>query len=182
MKLNPHTMMTKFASGSFAALLISGAPAGAQNIVAPIALEQTAPAIPVEQSAIAAASGDNLEAPAPAEKTQAPVAKPAEIVQDYTEQIGSGLKERERRLTLLNEAMMKLREAGETEDAMRVEERIHALLSMPAPSQANAQVRAELDKMRARNDELIVQMVAMEEELKRYRGNGGSASLASRKR
>ena len=78
--------------------------------------------------------------------------------------------------------MMKLREAGETEDAQRVEERIHALLSMPVPSQANAQVRAELDKMRTRNDELIVQMVAMEEELKRYRGTGGSGSIVSRKR
>ena len=133
---------------------------------------------PVDDQALALAS---IEEPAPATNNEpakvgdSKTATPA--VEDYTEKIGNGLKERERRLTLLNEAMMKLREAGEMEDAGRVEERIRGLLEMPEPSQAGAKLRAEIEQMRSKNDELIVQMVAMEEELKRYRGT--SSTLAT---
>lgn len=164
-----------------AVLLVTTSPAWAQSNAVP-AIEEIAPALAVDEAALAAAvigldeSAAGRE-PQQAKATDSKATSPA--VEDYTVQIGSGLKERERRLTLLNEAMMKLREAGETEDAGRVEERIRALLEMPEPSQAGAQLRAEIEKMRAKNDDLIVQMVAMEEELKRYRGT--SSSVASRK-
>ena len=162
-----------------AALLLTLCLAGAQSNALP-SFEETAPALPVDETALAAASiGETatISQAQPAVATGG--ASPAVAVEDYTQQIGTGLKERERRLTLLNEAMMKLREAGEMEDAGRVEERIRALLEMPEPSQAGSRLRAEIEQMRAKNDDLIVQMVAMEEELKRYRGASGS--VASRK-
>src|SRR5687768_1034262 len=131
------------------ALLLAGLSV-AQNVVAPIALEQTAPALPADEAN--AAPGENqpstTDAPAAVEQT-AGKTNTTSVVEDYTEKIGNGLKERERRLTLLNEAMMKLREAGEMEDAGRVEERIRGLLAMPAPSQMNAQLKSELEQLRA---------------------------------
>jgi hypothetical protein len=145
-----------------AALLLSLSPAAAQN-----GKEQTAPALPVDLAAI---TPETTGKPVPpAEPTDSKDAKSAskETVTDYTTQIGSGLKERERRLTLLNEAMMKLREAGEMEDAGRVEERIRALLEMPAPSQMGTKMRAEIEQLRAKNDDLTLQLVALQEELKR---------------
>jgi hypothetical protein len=168
-------MIKKLTASALCVVLLLVNSGSAQN---PASLE-TAPAIPVDESAIASTAAPETTAAAVASPvTETGSEKP---IEDYTTQIGTGLKERERRLTLLNEAMMKLREAGEMEDAARVEERIRSLLAMPAPSQVNAQLKGELDQLRARNDELIVQMVAMEEELKRYRGPGGS-SLATRKR
>lgn len=164
------------------ALLVAGISV-AQNVVAPANLEQTAPALPVEEAHLAPAeSRPNATAGSP--EVEQTAAKPGagSLVEDYTDKIGSGLKERERRLTLLNEAMMKLREAGEMEDAARVEERIRGLLAMPAPSQVNAQLKTELEHLRAKNDELIVQMVAMEEELKRFRGTSGTGSVLTRRR
>ena len=171
-------------AGLGAALFAAAGITVAQNAAAPATLEQTAPALPAEDPARGHAnlesSAAKASAPAAAvERTAGTTAEPA--VEDYSEKIGSGLKERERRLTLLNEAMMKLREAGEMEDATRVEERIRALLAMPAPSQANAQLKGELEQLRAKNDELVVQLVAMEEELKRLRGTG-SGSIISRRR
>lgn len=168
-------MIKKLASAAFCAVLLFTNSGSAQN---PVTLE-TAPAIPVDDTVIGAAAGpETTPAHEPASAAEPGSEK---NIEDYTTQIGTGLKERERRLTLLNEAMMKLREAGEMEDAARVEERIRSLLAMPAPSQVNAQLKGEMEQLRARNDELIVQMVAMEEELKRYRGPSGS-SLATRKR
>lgn len=168
-------MIKKITASAFCAALLLINSGSAQN---PASLE-IAPALPVDETAIAAAViPDAVAASTRREITDTGSEKP---VEDYTDQIGTGLKERQRRLTLLNEAMMKLREAGEMEDAARVEERIRSLLAMPAPSQVNAQLKGEMEQLRARNDELIVQMVAMEEELKRYRGTAGS-SLATRKR
>ena len=180
--MSKNTINIPFAASAlragFAALLLTVGPAVAQNIGSPV-LEETAPALPVDERALALAS---IEEAAPAtinEPTKASDSKTATpAVEDYAEKIGSGLKERERRLTLLNEAMMKLREAGEMEDAGRVEERIRALLEMPEPSQAGAKLRAEIEQMRAKNDELIVQMVAMEEELKRYRGTNSTLATS----
>ena len=179
------TLQTKFpklASVGLAsfALLLAGLSV-AQNVIAPANLEQTAPALPVEEANLALAETKPAAAPADVEQTTAKSGTSA-VVEDYTEKIGTGLKERERRLTLLNEAMMKLREAGEMEDAARVEERIRGLLAMPAPSQVNAQLKTELDQLRAKNDELIVQMVAMEEELKRFRGTSGTGSVLTRRK
>ena len=165
-------MITKLTSAGLATVLVAGL-AVAQNFVAPANLEQTAPALPVEETALAATASPDAAASVGTTRAAAGDTAPAGIT-DYTDQIGTGLKERERRLTLLNEAMMKLREAGEVEDATRVEERIRSLLAMPAPSQMSAQLKVEIEQMRAKNDELIVQMVAMEEELKRYRGTNGS--------
>ena len=178
---NTTSFAAKALQAGIAALLLTFSPAGAQSNAVP-SLEETAPALPVDEAALAAAaigSGETSSAGEahPAKVTDNKLAVAA--IEDYTVQIGSGLKERERRLTLLNEAMMKLREAGETEDAVRVEERIRALLEMPEPSQAGARLRGEIEQLRAKNDDLIVQMVAMEEELKRYRGTSGS--VASRK-
>lgn len=170
-------MITKLTSAGLATVLVAGL-AVAQNFVAPANLEQTAPALPVEETALAATASPDAAA---STRAAAGNTAPAGIT-DYTDQIGTGLKERERRLTLLNEAMMKLREAGEVEDATRVEERIRSLLAMPAPSQMSAQLKVEIEQMRAKNDELIVQMVAMEEELKRYRGTNGGTSVVRSKR
>ena len=179
-----QTRFSRLASAGLAsgALLLAGLSV-AQNVVAPIAVEQTAPALPAEEAnaALAETKPEPVAAPAAVEQTTGK-ANSTLVVEDYTEKIGSGLKERERRLTLLNEAMMKLREAGEMEDAARVEERIRGLLAMPAPSQANAQLKTELEQLRAKNDELIVQMVAMEEELKRFRGTAGAGSVVTRRR
>ncbi len=162
-----------------AALLLTLSPVVAQN-PGTSAIEETAPALPADAVALAAAV--IVEAAPPKQSEPATDTKSANpAVEDYTEKIGNGLKERERRLTLLNEAMMKLREAGEREDAARVEERICALLEMPEPSQAGARLRAEVEQMRAKNDELIVQLVSMEEELKRYRGTGSASVATSRK-
>ena len=165
-------MITKLTSAALATALFAGL-ALAQNFVAPINLEQTAPALPVDEVPLAATAAQDAAASVETTRNSAGHATSAGIT-DYTNQIGTGLKERERRLTLLNEAMMKLREAGEMEDAGRVEERIRGLLAMPAPSQLSTQLKAEIEQMRTKNDELIVQMVAMEEELKRYRGPSGS--------
>ncbi len=163
------------------ALLLTLSPAVAQNSGNP-AIEETAPALAVDEVALAATVIVEAAPPKPSEPARATDSKSANpAVEDYTEKIGNGLKERERRLTLLNEAMMKLREAGEMEDAARVEERIHALLEMPEPSQAGARLRAEIEQMRAKNDELIVQLVSTEEELKRYRGTGSNTLATSRK-
>ena len=139
--------------------------------------EQTAPAIPVEDPTL------NGSAKATAVAPLEPVASAdtnQEAIPDYKEQIAGGIKERERRLMLLNEAMMKLREAGEQEDAGRVEERIRALLEMPAPAHAGNKMKSELETLRARNDELVIQMMAMEEELKRYRGSSKTSSSGRR--
>ena len=164
-----------------AALLLTLSPVVAQNSSKP-AIEETAPALPADEVALAAAVIVEAAPPKQSEAATATDTKSANpAVEDYSEKIGSGLKERERRLTLLNEAMMKLREAGEMEDAARVEERICALLEMPEPSQAGARLRAEIEQMRAKNDELIVQIVSMEEELKRYRGTGSTSLATSRK-
>lgn len=135
-------------------------------------IEQVAPALPAD---LAELGGEAPASEAPAaggtvELTEVKSGAQATPVTDYTTQIGDGLKERERRLTLLNEAMMKLREAGETEDAGRIEERIRALLEMPAPSQAGTKMRAEIDQLRAKNDDLALQLLAAQEELKRTRG------------
>ena len=142
-----------------------------------IGQEQTAPAIPVEDPTIN--SSAKAAAIAPLEPT-ASTETSKESLPDYKEQIAGGIKERERRLMLLNEAMMKLREAGEEEDAGRVEERIRALLEMPAPAQAGGKLKSELETLRARNDELVIQMMAMEEELKRYRGSSKTSNSGRR--
>ena len=190
-RITSQTKCAKIATGGLAAFafLVAGISVAQNVVIAPANLEQqTARALPVEEPAPVAA--ETTATPASVAEP-APVAVPVEptisksgsepVVEDYTAKIGDGLKERERRLTLLNEAMMKLREAGEMEDAGRVELRIHALLAMPAPSQANAALKSELEEMRAKNDELIVQMVAMEEELKRFRGTSGTGSVVSRR-
>ena len=164
-----------------AALLLSLSPAVAQAPAARFR-EETAAALPADEPALEAVAGGEAQtggAVSGAESASSNAAAPK--VEDYTAKIGLGMKERERRLNLLNEAMIKLREAGEMEDAGRVEERICALLEMPEPSQAGARLRAEIEQMRAKNDDLIVQMVAMEEELKRYRGPS-SGMASSRKR
>ena len=163
-----------------AAILLTLSLTWAQNPTAP-AREETAPAIPVEEPALVAA----VDATKSGSKTAGVVETEASSgsssqVTDYTNQIGTGLKERERRLTLLNEAMMKLREAGETEDAGRVEERIRSLLEMPAPSQAGGKLRAEIEQLRAKNDELALQQLALQEELKRYRGGSSKESARNR--
>ena len=176
---NNKSFAAKALLAGFAGLLLTLSPTGAQSNAVP-SLEETAPALPVDEASLAAASiGEAIQGKGlkPSKTPDNQVA--AVVVADYTEKIGTGLKERERRLTLLNEAMMKLREAGEMEDAERIEERIRALLEMPEPSQAGSKLRAEIEQMRAKNDELILQMVTMEEELKRYRGPSGS--VASRK-
>jgi hypothetical protein len=180
MKTNPNTQssVVRILAAGSAAVLLTFSLTRAQNPA-----EQTAPALPVDEVALpatvvpeepAATSGEAVE------KTDPPEAP----VTDYTNQIGNGLKERERRLTLLNEAMMKLREAGEIEDAGRVEERIRALLEMPAPSQASTKMRAEIEQLRAKNDELTIQLLALQEEVKRYRpnGNGNSSRETARNR
>ena len=160
----------------FATLLLTLSPAGAQSH-AVTSLEETAPALPVDEAALAAASiGEAIQGKGIQPSRTPDNQTTATVVSDYAEKIGTGLKERERRLILLNEAMMKLREAGEMEDAERIEERIRALLEMPEPSQAGSKLRAEVEQMRTKNDELILQMVAMEEELKRYRGPSGAAA------
>ena len=173
----------RLASAGLGALVFALAGATvAQNAAVPGNLEQTAPALPAEDPARGHASLEQATAAKPASASVEQTATRTEpVIEDYSEKIGTGLKERERRLTLLNEAMMKLREAGEMEDATRVEDRIRALLAMPAPSQANAQLKGELEQLRAKNDELVVQLVAMEEELKRLRGTG-SGSIISRRR
>jgi hypothetical protein len=145
---------------------------------------ETAPALPVDLNALAALAIEATSAAEPADSASPGDAGASEVkigsdgkpVTDYTTQIGNGMKERERRLLLLNEAMMKLREAGELEDAARVEERIRALLEMPAPSQAGAKLRTELDQLRAKNDDLTLQLLALQEELKRYRPASSTAS------
>ena len=167
------------ATAGLAALALCAGLGLAQNVVAPANLEQTAPVLPADAAVPAVA--DTRTPATPVEQTSGKSDSTPEV-KDYTEQIGSGLKERERRLTLLNEAMMKLREAGEMEDAARVEDRIRSLLAMPAPSQVNGQLKAELERVRAKNDELLVQMASMDEELKRLRGTGGSGSIATRRR
>lgn len=188
-RFSRQTKSARVVSACLGALALFAGISVAQNIVAPASLEETAPALPAGEpvgTPDAANATDAQTKPEPAgtnavEKTAgSPSAAP--VVEDYTEKIGTGLKERERRLTLLNEAMMKLREAGETEDAARVEERIRGLLAMPPPSQVNSQLKTELENLRAKNDELIVQMVAMEEELKRFRGTGGTGSIVTRQR
>src|SRR5690349_4873075 len=111
--MNKNTPSQPFAANGFqagmAALLLTLCPAVAQN-----AKEQTAPAIPVDVTAF------DVQA-LPVAKPAVPVVESSEAkdtkdskeaakpITDYTSQIGNGLKERERRLTLLNEAMMKLR-------------------------------------------------------------------------
>jgi len=177
--MKKNTSSKPFAASAFqsamAVLLLTLSPAVAQNAKGP-----SAPVIPVDLAALGA---DALpvakpvipvaipvpETGDPKEARDAKEAKEAskEPITDYTTQIGNGLKERERRLTLLNEAMMKLREAGEMEDAGLVEERIRALLEMPAPSQAATKIRAEMEQLRAKNDDLSLQLVALQEELKR---------------
>ena len=129
---------------------------------------ETAAAIPVDE---ATATGGQEHATETARTPAADAAGHGDNapIPDYKEQIGNGLKERERRLTLLNEAMMKLREAGEMEDASRVEERIRALLEMPPPSQTSTRLRAEVEQLRTKNDDLSLQLLALQEELKRYR-------------
>ncbi|HWB03088.1 MAG TPA: hypothetical protein VG796_08705 [Verrucomicrobiales bacterium] len=122
--------------------------------------ENLAPIVPADL----AAGGESKSVALDAKETK-PV--PKETVTDYTTQIGDGMKERERRLILLNEAMMKLREAGELEDAARVEERIRAMLEMPPPSQVNTKMRAEIEQLRAKNDDLTLQILSLQEEAKR---------------
>lgn len=183
--MSPSTSKLSSAVKAFhpglAGLLLSLSPAVAQAPATRL-LEETAAALPADEStpeALAGGKGQSAGARLVVEGASTNAAAPK--IEDYAEKIGTGLKERERRLTLLNEAMMKLREAGEMEDAARVEERICALLEMPEPSQAGVKLRAEIEQLRARNDELIVQMVAMEEELKRYRGPS-SGMASSRKK
>jgi hypothetical protein len=180
--MNKNTSKRSFAAGMVkagtAALLLTLGPATAQNPKA-----QPLPAIPVDLAALAKESPSAESLPAVA----SPVIKDAksdskEAVTDYAPQIGTGMKERERRLTLLNEAMMKLREAGETEDAGRVEERIRALLEMPPPSQINTKLREEIEQLRAKNDDLTLQLVAVQEELKRSKvpvTNGSRKGMAA---
>jgi len=150
---------------------------GIPSSAAPVQ-EQTAPAIPVDLAALAPEPVPAVTS-APPEITVNESAIPktdpdGKPITDYTAQIGSGMKERERRLQLLNEAMMKLREAGEMEDAGRVEERIRSLLEMPPPSQAGTRMRSEIEQLRAKNDDLALQLLAMQEELKKYRPANGS--------
>jgi hypothetical protein len=160
-------------TGGVAVLFLMLSPAWAQAPAEP-GSEQTAPAIPldlVNPAAETSALAPGKEAGTAADGAPAKDATP---VTDYSAQIGNGMKERERRLVLLNEAMMKLREAGEMEDAGRVEERIRALLEMPAPSQASTKLRSEIEQLRAKNDDLTLQLLALQEELKRYRPANGS--------
>jgi len=134
-----------------------------------------APALPVDLSALTKVTSPPADpAPPPkalpvseAKESREDKSAPTEPISDYSTQIGNGLKERERRLTLLNEAMMKLREAGEMEDASHVELRIRALLEMPAPSQGDAKLRTEIEQLRNKNDELALQIVSLQEDLKR---------------
>jgi len=145
-------------------------------------LEQSAPAIPVDLATLTTEK-TSIEAQADAkgsgsqssDATASKTDDDGKPVPDYAAKIGNGLKERERRLTLLNEAMMKLREAGEMEDAGRVEERIRALLEMPAPSQAGSKMHTEIEQLRAKNDDLALQLLALQEELKRYRPANATA-------
>lgn len=92
---------------------------------------------------------------------------------DFAERIKSAVADREKRLIALNEAMLRLREAGETEEAARIQERLEAMieaLSGPVmsdvPSGASPVV-AELNAMKARQDELMLQVRGLQEQMKR---------------
>jgi hypothetical protein len=58
-------------------------------------------------------------------------------IQDYEAIIKASLKERERRLALLNEALLRLRDAGEIAIAARVQVRIHHLVDLPNPEESD---------------------------------------------
>jgi hypothetical protein len=169
-----HPVAASLVQTGIAALLFTLGPATAQND------RQPAPPIPVDLPKEPPAPA-RIPAAIPVTDTDDAKSEPAEPVTDYATRIGNGLKERERRLTLLNEAMMKLREAGEMEDAKNVELRIRALLEMPAPSQVDAKLKTEIEQLKAKNEELALQIVNLQEELKRSKApaSGSRRGMAS---
>lgn len=96
---------------------------------------------------------------------------------DYSQDITQSLKERERRLTLLNEAMIKLHEAGEPEDAKRVEERIKALLAFPVSVHVEeSRKEADFDHLRVKNEDLSLQVRILQDQLAKLRGESPKKS------
>ena len=71
----------------------------------------------------------------------------------YDAIIQSSLKERERRLGLLNEALIRLRDAGEIGIARRVEARIQALVEMPDAEQTDP-VLEQMAELARKNETL----------------------------
>ena len=109
--------------------------------------------------------------------TTAPVAvagtEKSALPADFAERIKTAVADREKRLMALNEAMLRLREAGETEEASRIQERLEAMIEAlsgavmtDVPSGASPVV-AELNALKSRQDELMLQVRGLQEQMKR---------------
>lgn len=92
---------------------------------------------------------------------------------DFADRIKTAVADREKRLMALNEAMLRLREAGETEEASRIQERLEAMIEAlsgavmtDVPSGASPVV-AELNALKSRQDELMLQVRGLQEQMKR---------------
>lgn len=118
-------------------------PLTAQDSSAP----EAPPIAPVDGASPGVLVAGKADAKKPLEKTSRP--RP-ETAPTLTADISKACKEREKRMTALNDAMLKLREAGDEEEATRIQNRLLAMIETKDPREDDALManKAELMALR----------------------------------